>query len=466
MKKCSKNYWQLLIILSATCLHYSCSRNTTAFDRVSLLNYYSLSEDSLKRKAVSFLFENISSHTSELPIPVHRIVPDASIINNNFLISDIDLAFEHWNKYPWADEVPFDIFLSFLLPYKVYGEEPSKWRSFFQEKFQNSINYLLNTLEIETLRSTNEIYYRIIVHNVGQWFKYEQNPVRFTRYPGLNELMTVKAGDCFGQSYLNVMILRSLGIPATIDYIPMWGRRNGTHASEVFWDNELKKFRTASGREFRFPAKVFRYTFKQQNGWTDSILPVIKRNPFLLSFLQHNHWKDVTHEHTITASVEYKWDFSTDFAYICVLNYGQWLPVYWGKVENGKARFENMGADMLYRVAVPKGSSFELISPIFHLDETGNKTFFKSNPSEKINLPLSKLNTGALSWVKVDKNYSLYYYDKNNDWTLFQTQQCKTDSVIVFNGVPSNTLYWLWNVERERRLERPFLYQNGEQIFF
>jgi hypothetical protein len=102
----------------------------------------------------------------------------------------------------------------------------------------------------------------------------------------------------------------------------------------------------------------------------------------------------------------------------------------------------------------------------FHLDEKGNKTFFNPDFNKKTNLQLSKLNAGALSWIEAGKSYNLYYYDENNDWTLFQTQQSKQDSLIIFNGVPSNTLYWIWDIERERRLERPFVYEKGEQVFF
>jgi hypothetical protein len=125
-----------------------------------------------------------------------------------------------------------------------------------------------------------------------------------------------------------------------------------------------------------------------------------------------------------------------------------------------------MGTDMLYRIAIPKEDSFELISPIFHFAENGDKTFFKPNLGKKINLWLSKLNTGERSWVEQGKSYSLYYYDENNDWILFQTQQCKKDSLIVFEGIPANTLYLLQDDEQRRRLERIFMYENEEQLFY
>jgi hypothetical protein len=452
----------------------SCNSNKSLLDKEFLLSHYHLPEDSLKRESVTFLLENMTDQVSEIPVSKnlnpfssYKIISDNQCIGHQFLIKDIDNAFELWNKYPWADHVPFEIFLNYLLPYKIYREEPADWRTFFMQKYQDTICSMLKNLRTDTLiRSTNDIYYRFLVNDVGQWFVYQENPVKFTPHPGLNELMTVQSGNCHGWSYLNVMILRSLGIPSSIDNIPLWGRKNGSHSTEVFWDNANQKFRTPSGREVIFPAKVFRYTYKIQNAWADSIKPVIRQKPFLLDFLKHNHWIDVTHEHTQTATVNYPCDAESGFAYICVCNYGKWLPVYWGEVNNGKACFKNMGTDMLYRIAIPRKNSFEVISPIFLLDSNKNKIFFKPIHSEKINLQLSKLNTGSKSWVEKNKNYNLYYSDKNSNWILFKTQKCETDSLIIFEQAPSHTLYLLQNVEEKRRLERIFTYEDGKQVFW
>lgn len=494
-----------LAIIVGICLFSSCrqSQERAVFNREALLYHYTLPEDSLKKQAISFIINNISTHYSDIPVFTNRLtgremsldltaienksillqiieqhhldisfrsVPDTTIVSNTFLLQDLEQAFRLWNKYPWADQVPFEIFLNYLLPYKVHGEKPADWRTFFINKFKPYIQALLHNNDLEiSLQCTNDIYYHFIVYFLWQWFEYTSTPTLLTRYPSFDELMVMQSGDCYGGAYLNVMALRSLGIPTALDFVPMWGRRNAGHYSEVFWDNEQRRFRTASGREFRFPAKVFRYTFRQQNNWSAFIQPVVQHNPFLLDFLKHDHWMDVTHEHTVTATVEYEWEFTSDFAYICVLNYGRWMPIFWGKVEDGKARFENMGTDMLYRIAVPFGASYKPISSIFHVDETGSKTFFKPNPNERINLRLSRLNTGARSWIRAGRNYSLFYYDGNGDWNLFDIQQAESDSLIVFENVPSNTLYWLWNIEsdrRYRRLERPFLYENGVQIFY
>jgi hypothetical protein len=349
------------------------------------------------------------------------------------------------------------------LPYKIYGEEPSDWRSYFHKKYSDSIQIYSKT---DSLHDANVLYYHILEKDIDNWFVYNDRPAKPANYPGLNELLNVKSGDCYGWAYLESMILRSFGIPASIDFIPYWGSRNGSHAIAVFWDDSLQGFRTASGRELINPAKVFRYSFKKQNnGWTDSILPVIGKEPFLINFLKHDHWTDVTAEHTKTATVVYPVADQYHFAYLCVYNYGQWIPIYWGKVENRRVSFKNMGIGLLYRVAVPKNNGFEIISPAFQLDSAGEKGFFKSDFNQRETFHLSKLNTGARSWVEKDKDYSLYYTDEKGDWLLFETLKCEQDSVIIFDKVPTNALYRLLEIGGTNRMERPFLYENEKQVW-
>jgi hypothetical protein len=263
------------------------------------------------------------------------------------------------------------------------------------------------------------------------------------------------------------MILRSLGIPSTIDIVPSWGQKNGSHATEIFRDNEAQKFRTPSGRELLNPAKVIRYTYKLQNIWTDSILPFIGNEQFMLGHLKHNHWLDVTDEHTKTTNIEYQMSTNVPFAYICVYNYGNWMPVFWGKMrKEGYLRFMNMCTNMLYRIAIPEGKSYKIVSSIFQIDSMGNKHFFSPDFYRTEQMKLYKLNTGERSWVEKKKKYALYYADSESNWHYLETETCETDSVIFFSKVPSQTLYRLLKYGGENKLERPFTYKNGEQIWW
>jgi hypothetical protein len=351
-----------------------------------------------------------------------------------------------------------------LLPYKIHGEEPYNWRSYFVQRYEPLVQEALNQLDAEQLASFDQVFTWLLQNGMSSWFRYTDDPISLSRYPGFRELMALKSGDCIGLSYLNVMLFRSLGVPATLDFVPAFGRINAGHSSEMFWCGYGQRFRTIHGRQLRSPAKTFRYTFRQQGYWSNDIQPVVGQHPFVLDFLQHDHWIDVTHEHTTTATVEFEWDFTTDFAYITVFNFRQWTPVFWGKVTNGTARFENMGTDILYRIAVPSGNSKEFVGSIFRLDREGNKLFFTpdyTNPTTTMNVRARQGDR----FIGEGISYSLYYYAGNGIWNLFETRQSERNHIMTFENVPANTLYIIQDNDRGGRTERIFTY-NGWQTWW
>jgi hypothetical protein len=125
-----------------------------------------------------------------------------------------------------------------------------------------------------------------------------------------------------------------------------------------------------------------------------------------------------------------------------------------------------MGTNMLYRIAIPVDTGFQPISPIFLIDCSGNQIDFKPDFGTKRTLTLSKLNTGEKSFVEKGNVYELYYYDGADDWILSGTKTCGKDSVITFENLPANTLFKLIDTRQLKRTERPFTYENEEQVFW
>ena len=67
---------------------------------------------------------------------------DAQVITAEYLIDNIDLAFEVWRKYPWNRNLPFDDFCELILPYRIADEPLSDWRKLYYE----DIGTLLDSL--------------------------------------------------------------------------------------------------------------------------------------------------------------------------------------------------------------------------------------------------------------------------------------------------------------------------------
>jgi hypothetical protein len=75
-------------------------------------------------------------------------------------------------------------------------------------------------------------------------------------------------------------------------------------------------------------------------------------------------------------------------------------------------------------------------------------------------------------WFRNDDNtirpgdtYELRYWGGNGNQWIPMGQQTATDSTLVYHQVPSQTIYWLRDLTRGRE-ERPFTYENGNQIWW
>ena len=126
-----------------------------------LVHYAQSPADSLKLRAARFLIENMPGHYTlggplmeqkreeiyntpgisyfakrALDIVVSRLavleweaepIEDVRQISADFLIRHIDRSFECRERFPWTRELPFDIFLECVLPYRIACERLDLW---------------------------------------------------------------------------------------------------------------------------------------------------------------------------------------------------------------------------------------------------------------------------------------------------------------------------------------------------
>lgn len=62
------------------------------------------------------------------------VTPDLLAIRADFLIENIDLAFEAWKRYPWCRHLTEDEFCRKLLPYRLKNEKLEGWRKFYYRR--------------------------------------------------------------------------------------------------------------------------------------------------------------------------------------------------------------------------------------------------------------------------------------------------------------------------------------------
>ncbi|MCY4778314.1 transglutaminase-like domain-containing protein [Sphingobacterium sp. UT-1RO-CII-1] len=383
---------------------------------------------------------------------------DKDLITAAEIAQEIKHALQLRRRYTWAKKVPEDLYINYVMPYKIDHEIPHNWRTFFYQKQQK----MLDSLE-KTSDNTVENAAQLIADNIYSWYYYDEGHIPRSQYPTLSEILFSDKGDCFRISRLFVYAMRAAGIPATIDNVPYWGSKNGSHSDFVSLDStgHLRTNVTTLHKNFlRKAAKVLRRTAFYQGNYSEKYVALgVENDPNFPSFLKNDFFIDVTDQHTLAYNLKYDLPDAyknAQYAYVCVYNYGEWKPIDVAKNEKGSLIFPKMTANILYRIAVVENEKLNVFSEVIYQDENGRIQKIKPDKKNKQKININKYNDGSEAYVSPNSWYTLYYIKNDGNWEKLHRQQSTTDS-LIFHDVPSTTLYKIVNEsEFKNNLERPF----------
>ena len=213
-----------------------------------VLKHYSY--DSLNREAAIFLIENMPGHYSldgpylqqlqqvidstGTPYLMKKVIlmqplryprsrqqlrakPDIEQVKADYLIHQIDQAFRLWTTSPWLENLTFDDFLEYLLPYRIGNESLDYWR--------DSIDLRLkNRLQEASLYFDNQKHspYNMAQIVYGHALGLDYGNDNLVGIP-------ISTKECVFSSQLHQLAYRRAGIPAAIDHVPCWADMNGFH---------------------------------------------------------------------------------------------------------------------------------------------------------------------------------------------------------------------------------------------
>ena len=351
--------------------------------------------DSLKK--VSYIRFNKSTN---------KTIPDYKIITSEFLIHNIDQAYDQWKNRPWAKHLTFDVFCEWLLPYKeTEKQELDDWRVTFSSYFSDSISKFTYADEKEsTIYHTIDVV-RDEINNhkvIPHIYWTSSNGISFL---STETMLNMTFGACSDYVAMGVLGFRSLGLPAVVDYVPAWGRNSSGHTWYVFLDDRGREQATVNslimpaGIQFypyeRIP-KVFRNTYSINWRVAEYREKTKYKHPFKVTdkdvtdrynrtkdlVIPINDWSDKSRE---------KVRIKEKYAYIAMFNgqYTEWQVLDFGKIKHGKAYFEKMGCNMLYIVLGFDGKILKPVSKPFILDKSGIVRYIDdSENSEKKSVTL------------------------------------------------------------------------------
>lgn len=460
------------------------------------IRYYTAKKDPLKLQALFFLMANMDIHQSanyywidntnkkvnydELKYAsydaaltafeqvkaktpgIHpRIVyyKDMDTITASLLIENIEESFKAWQS-PYSRHLGFNEFCEYLLPYRIGIEPLQQWRSRYVEQFAWYKDSTKGLPLLDALNKTGTLF--------RKWFT-PTNRKETRREPlprlGALQLLTRAKGGCEDIADLQTYMLRSQGIPISLDFVPYWATSSGSHFFNSVHDKKGQTYmydpvlimpqndfeRIERMRLVREPGKVIRLTYAKQK---NALAEQLDSNLIPPGFMRASNYLDVTNQYWKTADVTCtvnKLPGADSIAYANVFNFGTWRPIWWGRIRNNSVGFNNMSKGAVFLPSVYKNGKHVAIGYPVVLGNEGQTV---------LQPDMSHLRSVRITWQKnylvfrPGKRYKLYYW--NSQWKLIGEQVAKIDTEeLVFDKVPEKALLLLIPEYTEHK-ERPF----------
>lgn len=472
--------------------------NRLKFEQV--LTHYHNSGDSLKFKAACFLLGHINTHYSKGMVWVDTtgravdfneldynsfdeslaafdtlkavtaginakaiVYRDADTLSASFLIDNIENAFKAW-QYPWNRELPFVDFCEYILPYRVSTEPVQEWRKAYFEKNNRLLSQLKNSgLDYEACELINNSVSSSFfsTYNIGK----RQEPIPLL---GPLNLLHRMQGDCADLVNYTAYCMRSMGIPATVDFVPYWGTSSGRHFWNVTLDENGKPNYFMGGKEnpgeyaiYKELPKVYRITYQEQPG---CIGAKINNDSIPDDMLKMANLKDVTSKYVKTTGLEL--DLGVKHAgqavFLCVHNNLKWKPVC-GEIANsaGRVHFKDIGCGIIYLPMVLKNMKFYPVDYPYCINHSGK--IERKIPDREVKQQLVMNEEEGYLIYRPGKIYKLYYWD--NKWRMLKREIYKNGNKLIFNNIPKNSVL-VMIPEYTWGKERPFTIGDNSRIWW
>ncbi len=393
-------------------------------------------------------------------VPVAKMM-DCQVLSADYLKRHINHAFMVWRQQPWGSSIGFDDFCEYILPYRIGSETIEHW----QQQLYEEYSHVVDTMPVShSMKRRFNRFNRQLLKE----YSYDVRSGLLSPDQSLSEMRRFKVGACEDICALTCFGMRALGVPVSIDVIPLWSNMNSGHTEVALLDEDGRFMTLMASIKSSYKApKVFRRRYSMNTN--NSALPLGYRKalPGLINTL---YFDDVTDEYVDVADVHLiinqELHPATQYAFISVFNKGAWQPVYWSKMDALKqVCFPKMGCDQLYLVQVfENGCLYPVMKP-FLLKSDGSLSIINGKKGLGKELVLRatqpSFENGRLKLhypLEVGKEYQLFLWN-GREWKVLESAIVVPDSV-SFDNIKMNHLYRL--VEKgEGKKERPFVFSSS-----
>ena len=334
------------------------------------------------------------------PDSLHKVY-DVQVIKSDYLIRNIDQAFEVWRGQPWGRNVAFADFLEFILPYRVGTETLADWRQEVYDRYNPMLDSIRASADSTDVLAVAQTLMDSL--SVGAVYFTGLFPSGITVGP---DLVVWRSGNCRELTDLVTYVFRALGIPGGCDKMLMRGDKNVAHYWNFVVDGEDSTYFASIGQSSKQFAKadtywdpkgkVYRETFSLNRTMRDACgrdtadVPPVFREPLM---------QDVTAAYAgrinrflrIPADSLALGPREGERVYLCLSTRGTWVPVGYGCFEGDTVRIDNVQGDVVFRLVVCRRGHLVSLGVPFLLEKyTGAVRFFRAGEERQEAVLLQK----------------------------------------------------------------------------
>ena len=315
-------------------------------------------------------------------------VEDVKRVTADFLIRHVDRSFERLEEYPWLRDLPFEVFLEHVLPYRFAHERLDLWVDSLRIKEE----------ALADIRASGNMKHTL--WNERSSVEVEGSSLAFSDPLVMELFKRYLLEDCFHIELRNLFAGRVSGLPVVLDCIPRYANRNGYHYWTFAFSPENRNT-SVRGTLDRKAAKIYRFTYFRQNGLNP------KEREFVPEFFQEPFYEDVSDEYMYTADVSVPTtggvECDTRYAYLCVFNKSRWRPVCAGEFDRKGTGFERLGKNVVYLPVCYEDKKMVALNYPFVLDLRGECRYLEPDTTRRVSVRLER---------KYPFNSSLHAYNK------------------------------------------------------
>jgi hypothetical protein len=321
-------------------------------------------------------------------------VNDLASMKASDLIDNIDLAFAAREQYRWAKEVSFEDFCEYVLPYKIEDEVPDYNRAGFADRFGK-------LLAARPENNKDAVNSAIVINNALMFPKWIlTQKAGFLPHFSSSQLLKYRTGSCRDMADLAIFAMRSVGIPVANDFLPQWPYRSMGHNWNVVLKDHAKPVMFLGAEDNpgtphkpgTKKAKVFRYMFSRNR---ESLAMQPDKDAEIAPLFNDARLKDVTSQYVPCFNPDIALinpnEDQRRFAYLGVFDNADWIPVQWGRINNGKVQFRDMEGGIVYLPGYYSNNALQGANDPFLLDSLGKVRFLKPDKKKLQRMELSRV---------------------------------------------------------------------------